>query len=107
MRINNGVLMILVAASLITACVNKQEKGPITISGKIDASAVSGSASGPTLVAVAKTDSIEAIERDPAVVLRDQGRNAGRLAVQFALYGAGCLLIGVALLDRRRRDLNP
>ncbi len=89
MRINNGVLMILVAASLITACVNKQEKGPITISGKIDASAVSGSASGPTLVAVAKTDSIEAIERDPAgaiVMIAGIDEHSGTYELELGEY---------------------
>jgi len=81
--------MILVAASLITACVNKQEKGPITISGKIDASAVSGSASGPTLVAVAKTDSIEAIERDPAgaiVMIAGIDEHSGTYELELGEY---------------------
>jgi tetratricopeptide (TPR) repeat protein len=47
-----------------------------------------------------------AIERDPAVVLRDQ-RGGGRTGLQLALYAAGLALIAAAIADRRRRARDP
>ncbi len=48
-----------------------------------------------------------AIERDPAVVLRDRGGDAGLAGAQLALYGAGLVLIAAAVADRRRRERDP
>ena len=48
-----------------------------------------------------------AIEPLAGVVLRDSGNWASGLPLQLGLYGAGFLLIAVALFDRRRRDIDP
>ncbi len=48
-----------------------------------------------------------AIEPLAGVVLRDCRGWQGGLPWQLALYGAGGLLIVVALVDRRRRDVDP
>ncbi len=48
-----------------------------------------------------------AIEPLARVVLRDSRGWMGGLPWQMALYGAGALAIIVALVDRRRRDVDP
>lgn len=48
-----------------------------------------------------------AVERDPDVLLRDE-RTVGSLApVSLALYAAGLGLLGLGLVDRRRRARDP
>lgn len=48
-----------------------------------------------------------AIEPLAGAVLHDSGNWTSRLPLQFALYSAGFLLIVVALVDRRRKDVDP
>lgn len=48
-----------------------------------------------------------AIEPLAGAVLHDSGNWTSRLPLQFGLYGAGFLLIVVALVDRRRKDIDP
>jgi hypothetical protein len=48
-----------------------------------------------------------AIEPDANIVLRDLGGKTGGIVVQSVLYGAGLLLIAVAIVDRRRRNVDP
>jgi hypothetical protein len=48
-----------------------------------------------------------AIERDPALVLRDARSGWGSAVLPGGLYAGAALLVGLALLDRRRRDVDP
>jgi hypothetical protein len=48
-----------------------------------------------------------AIEPDADLVLRDLGGRTNGIVVQSVLYGAGLLLIAVAIIDRRRRNVDP
>ncbi|NLS95526.1 MAG: protein BatD [Planctomycetaceae bacterium] len=48
-----------------------------------------------------------AIEPAAGVVLRDSGDWTSGVPLQLAFYGAGFLLIAVAVLDRRRSEVDP
>jgi hypothetical protein len=48
-----------------------------------------------------------AIERDPALLLRDARSGWGSAMLPGGLYAGAALLVGLALLDRRRRDVDP
>lgn len=48
-----------------------------------------------------------AIERDPALLLRDARSGWGGAVLPGGLYAGTALLVGLALVDRRRRDVDP
>lgn len=48
-----------------------------------------------------------AIVRDPAVLLASGSRTFGGAWLPVGLYGGGCLALALALLDRRRRAVDP
>jgi hypothetical protein len=48
-----------------------------------------------------------AVESDAGVVLRDSGERTAAVVTQAMIYGTGLLLIAVALIDRRRRNVDP
>jgi hypothetical protein len=48
-----------------------------------------------------------AIERDPALLLRDARSGWGSAMLPGGLYAGTALLVGLALVDRRRRDVDP
>jgi hypothetical protein len=48
-----------------------------------------------------------AIERDPELLLRDARSGWGSALLPGSLYAGAVLLVGLALLDRRRRDVDP
>jgi hypothetical protein len=48
-----------------------------------------------------------AIESDAGLVLRDSGARTAGVVTQMAIYVIGLLLIAVALVDRRRRNVDP
>jgi DNA-directed RNA polymerase specialized sigma subunit len=45
------------------------------------------------------------IQPSPDVVLRDHGDRIGGLATQVVMYVAGFVLIAIALIDRKRKDI--
>jgi hypothetical protein len=48
-----------------------------------------------------------AIERDPAVLLRDARAGPGGVWLTGGLYAGSVLLVALACVDRRRRDVDP
>ena len=48
-----------------------------------------------------------AAERDPAVLLRDERAGGVNAVLAGGLYGLGLAFVGLALFDRKRRDVDP
>ena len=73
--------------------------------GQQVAAATSGSATATGSSGASLTGVDLAIETDAGVLLRDAAGRFGGLATQGCFYFAGLLLMGLALIDRKRRDI--
>jgi len=86
------------------------EREPSGVSGDeipTYASALGGRAELAVRGSRALTGADLAIERDPARLVRVQSEGAGGIWGVAGLYLGTVLLVGVAQLDRRRRDIDP
>jgi hypothetical protein len=78
-----------------------------TRDGEPEDPALSPASDAPRTRALALTGADLAIVRDPARLVRSTGGAFGGAWVPVGLYGGGCLALALALLDRRRRAVDP
>lgn len=71
------------------------------------AATASDDASQHRLASLSLTGANLAVDRDPALLLRDERADGVGGVVAGSLYGLGLTVIGLALFDRRRRDVDP
>ena len=65
MRTIRNILIVLVSLVLLVSCGRGDKDKAVTISGRVSITSPGERISGPTLIAIARTDSVEAIEHDP------------------------------------------
>jgi len=95
---------VISASDVVSNAPSRQKNSANDVSGnnstEVAAAPTSGSAftlSGADL----------AIQPNAGVVLRNSGGRFGSVTTQAAIYAVGLLLIAVALLDRKRKEVDP
>ncbi len=97
----------VVSAGDVVSSSQTTERSGSTGDGSSDGEPREVASATPTSPVYSLSGADLAIEPLAGAVLRDSGDWTSRLPLQFGLYAAGLLLIAVALLDRRRSDVDP